>query len=72
MLVLSRKENEKIIIGDDIVIVFKKILANRVVVEIDAPKNIPVHRHEIRERMELEEREKNKQSEQVLELQSEV
>lgn len=49
MLVLSRKKNESIIINDDITIVVVEIRGDKVRLGIEAPKNIPVHRHEVHE-----------------------
>lgn len=53
MLVLSRKINEKILIGHDaaIVITVVDVRGDRVTLGIDAPKEIPVHRQEVFERI---------------------
>ena len=47
MLVLSRKLNEKILIGDDIVITVVKIDRNHVRIGIEAPGDVKVFREEI-------------------------
>lgn len=47
MLILTRKTNESLIIGDDIEIKVIKIEDGKVRLGISAPKNIDVHRKEI-------------------------
>lgn len=47
MLVLSRKINEKVMIGNDVVITIVKIDRNQVRIGIEAPGHIPVYREEI-------------------------
>jgi carbon storage regulator len=47
MLVLSRKVNEKIMVGDDVVITIVKIDRNQVRIGISAPGHVPVYREEI-------------------------
>jgi carbon storage regulator len=47
MLVLTRKKNESIIIGDGIEVKIACINRNQVRVGIIAPRNIPVYRKEI-------------------------
>ena len=47
MLVLTRKLNESIIIGDNIKIKIVSIKKNSVKIAIDAPSHIPVHREEV-------------------------
>jgi carbon storage regulator len=47
MLVLSRKQNETIIIGEDITIVVVDIRGDKVRLGIEAPKEISVHRREV-------------------------
>ncbi|MHC4636218.1 MAG: carbon storage regulator CsrA [Planctomycetota bacterium] len=47
MLVLTRKKDESIIIGDNIEITVTEVSGNRVRLGINAPKEIIVHRKEI-------------------------
>lgn len=47
MLVLKRKRDERIVIGDDIEIVIVEIRGDKCRIGISAPKEIPVHRKEV-------------------------
>ncbi|OHB82508.1 MAG: carbon storage regulator [Planctomycetes bacterium RBG_16_64_12] len=49
MLILSRKLNEQIVIGDQIVVTVVAIRGGSVRLGIEAPGNVPVHRREIYE-----------------------
>ena len=47
MLVLSRKVNERLLIGDDIEVVIVSIQGDKVQLGIEAPKGVRVDREEI-------------------------
>lgn len=47
MLVLSRKANQSIMIGDDIRILVVGVDRDQVKLGIEAPRSVPVHRFEI-------------------------
>lgn len=47
MLVLSRKKDESIVIGDGIVVRIVEIRGDKVRLGIEAPKDVPVHRQEV-------------------------
>ncbi|MCL2070024.1 MAG: carbon storage regulator CsrA [Treponema sp.] len=47
MLILSRKTNEKIMIGDDISISIIEIRGDQVRIGVDAPKAVKVFRQEV-------------------------
>ena len=49
MLVLSRKRDERIVIGDNIVITVVDVRGDKVRLGIEAPKEVPVHRLEVLE-----------------------
>jgi carbon storage regulator len=47
VLVLSRKIGEKVVIGDEIVLVVKRILGQRVTFGIEAPESVRIVRAEL-------------------------
>jgi carbon storage regulator len=61
MLVLSRQRDESIIIGDNIVITVVDVRGDKVRLGIDAPREVSVHRREIYEAIQRE----NKQAAQI-------
>ena len=48
MLVLSRKESETIVIGDNVMVTVKEIKGNRVRLSIEAPRHVRVKRVELK------------------------
>ena len=54
MLILTRKTGESINIGDDIEIVILGLQGKHVRIGINAPKEVPVHRQEIYDRIKIE------------------
>ena len=47
MLVLTRKKNEQIVIGDRIFVTLVSVGRGQVRLGVDAPKDVPVHRQEV-------------------------
>ena len=56
MLVLSRHRDESIMIGDDVVVTIVDIRGDKVRLGIDAPQSIPVHRLEVYDAIQRENR----------------
>jgi len=54
MLVLARKRNEQIVIGDNIVITVVDIQGDKVRLGFEAPNDVAIHRKEIYERIQHE------------------
>jgi carbon storage regulator len=54
MLVLTRKKDQSIMIGDDIEIVVVEIKGNQVKLGINAPRNVTVYRAEVWEEIQQE------------------
>lgn len=61
MLVLSRQRDESIIIGDNIVVTVVDVRGDKVRLGIDAPREVSVHRREIYEAIQRE----NRQASQI-------
>ena len=56
MLILARKVNERIIIGDDIEISIVEIKGDQVKLGVNAPRDVKVYRHEVYESIQRENR----------------
>jgi carbon storage regulator len=54
MLILTRKVGEVIMIGDDVVVKVLGVRSGQVKIGIEAPRELPVHRQEIFERIKSE------------------
>ena len=54
MLVLSRKKNESVVIGNNITITVVDIRGDRIRLGIEAPKEVAVHRSEVHEAIQKE------------------
>jgi carbon storage regulator len=56
MLVLSRQRDQSIIIGDNVVITIVDVRGDKVKLGIEAPREISVHRQEVYEAIQRENR----------------
>lgn len=63
MLLLTRKLGENIRIGDDVKITIVEVKGNHVKLGIDAPPSVKVHREEIYERIQQENRRAREEAE---------
>ena len=54
MLILTRKINERIVIGDDVIITVLDVVGRQVRIGIDAPIEISIHREEVYSRIQRE------------------
>ena len=59
MLVLSRKKDEKIVIGDNISIMIVEIRGDKVRLGIDATRDVSVHRREVYDAIKRKESEQD-------------
>ena len=56
MLVMTRRRGEWIDIGNDVAICIVEVRGDKVRIGIEAPKDVPVHRREVTERIRDQER----------------
>lgn len=54
MLILTRKLGETVMVGDNITVTIVGVTGTQVRLGISAPKDVPVHREEIYERIQRE------------------
>ena len=54
MLILTRRSGETLIIGDDVEVIVLDVKGNQTRLGITAPKEVPVHRKEIHDRIQEE------------------
>ncbi len=54
MLILTRRVGETLMIGDEVTITVLGVKGNQVRIGINAPKDVPVHREEIYQRIKNE------------------
>jgi carbon storage regulator len=54
MLILTRRVGEILMIGDDVTVTVLGVKGNQVRLGVNAPKDIPVHREEIFDRIQKE------------------
>lgn len=47
MLVLTRKTNQTVLIGDDVEVTVLSVTGDKVRIGIQAPRDVPVHREEV-------------------------
>ena len=49
MLIITRRQGERIVLGDDVVIQVLEVSGGNVRIGIDAPRSVPVYREELLE-----------------------
>jgi len=52
MLILTRRINESLIIGDNVTVTILGVIGNQVRVGVDAPRDVAVHRQELGQKQE--------------------
>lgn len=56
MLILTRKVNESLRVGDDVIVTVLGVKGGQIRIGINAPRDIEVHRQEVYERIQSEQR----------------
>ena len=56
MLILTRRVGERVMIGNDVVVVVVGVKGKEVRIGVQAPKSVPVHREEVLDRIQQEQR----------------
>lgn len=64
MLVLTRKQGQSIVIGEEIYLTILGLKGNQVSLGFKAPQNLPIHREEIHNRILIKNKNQNKFDEQ--------
>ena len=54
MLILTRRLNETLMIGDNVTVTVLAVKGNQVRLGVNAPKDVPVHREEVYHRIKSE------------------
>ena len=54
MLILTRKTNETLTVGNDVTVTILGVKGNQVRIGVNAPKEVPVHREEVYNRIKAE------------------
>lgn len=54
MLILTRRVNETLMVGDEVTVTVLSVSGNQVRIGVNAPRHVPVHREEIYEKIKHE------------------
>lgn len=54
MLILTRRVGETLMVGDEVTVTVLGVKGNQVRIGVNAPKDVPVHREEIYQRIQKE------------------